>query len=219
MAELENITRASETPSYVTCLDCGLAHHYRPIAAGEIAVCQRCDAVLYRNRPYMAQIALALTVTGLILFVLTNSFPLLGLTTRGLMHEITLIGAGVSFWQQGYPILSVLLMLNIVIFPLFELLAQLWIFLTLQRRWKPDIALFLFRWIHELKPWGMLEVFMLGMLVSVVKLGDVATLILGPALWSFAFLILTMAVTSATIDDFSVWSQLKRCDDIDHANT
>ncbi|WP_020395969.1 paraquat-inducible protein A [Thiolinea disciformis] len=213
MTELEPITRAqTQSPSYVTCTDCGLAHDYRPIAVGEIALCQRCEAVLYRNRPHMVQMALALTLTGLILFILSNAFPLLGLSARGLMQEITLIGAGVAFWQQGYPVLAVLLLLTIVIFPLFELLSQLWILLSLQRHWPPEPAIFLFRWIHELKPWGMLEVFMLGMLVSVVKLGEMATLIVGPALWSFAFLILTMAVTSATLDDFSVWSQLKRCD-------
>ncbi|WGZ92578.1 MAG: paraquat-inducible protein A [Candidatus Thiothrix putei] len=192
----------------IACHDCGQLHRYSPLAPGKTANCTRCGAVLYRNRPDMLDSVLALTLAGLVLFVLTNVFPLLGLRAQGAEQELHLLGASLAFWDQGYPLLAGLIILNIIIFPLFELLTVLVVVLTIRYRWRSSTAIFLFRWMSEFKPWGMLEVFMLGVLVAVVKLGDLATLIVGTAFWSFAGLILTMAAATALLDPFSVWRAL-----------
>ncbi|OQX12132.1 MAG: paraquat-inducible membrane protein A [Thiothrix lacustris] len=192
----------------IACQECGQLHRYRVIASGKTANCSRCGATLYRHRPGMLTSVLALTIAGLILFALTNGFPLLGLRAQGAEQELHLLGASLAFWRQGYPMVAGLIVLNIIVFPLFELLTLLVVVLTVRYRWQPDTAIFLFRWMREFKPWGMLEVFMLGVLVAVVKLGDLATLIVGAAFWSFAGLILTMAAATALLDPFTVWRAL-----------
>ncbi|QQZ27412.1 paraquat-inducible protein A [Thiothrix subterranea] len=197
----------------IACQECGQLHRYHAIAPGKTANCSRCGAVLYRNRPGMLDSVLALTLAGLTLFVLTNVFPLLGLRAQGAEQELHLLGASLAFWDQGYPVVAGLIVLNIIVFPVFELLTLLMVVLTIRYRWKPSMAIFLFRWMREFKPWGMLEVFMLGVLVAVVKLGDLATLIVGAAFWSFAGLILTMTAATALLDPFSVWRALEKNND------
>lgn len=199
----------SELPD-IACPECGQLHRYRPIAAGKTATCTFCGETLYRNRPHMVDKVLALTSAGLLLFVMTNFFPLLGLRAQGQEQEMHLLGASLTFWNQEYRILAGLIVLNIIVFPLFELLALLVVTLTIRNRWESSFAIFLYRWMRELKPWGMLEIFMLGLLVALVKLGDVATLIPGTALWSFAGLIVTMAAASSTLDPFTVWRELDK---------
>lgn len=194
----------------IACQECGQLHRYRPVTLGKVANCRRCDAVLYRNRPDMWDSVLALILAGLLLFVLTNVFPLLGLRAQGAEQELHLLGASLAFWHQGYPVLAGLIVFNIIVFPLFELLTLLLVVLTVRYHWRSRLAIFLFRWMREFKPWGMLEVFMLGVLVAVVKLGDLATLIVGAAFWSFAGLILTMAAATALLDPFSVWRALEQ---------
>lgn len=194
----------------IACPECGQLHRYRPIAPGKTAVCTHCGAVLYSNRARMFESALALTVAGLILFGMTNLFPLIGLRAQGVEQELHLFGASVAFWKQEYQILAMLLVLNIIVFPLFELLSLLVVTLTVRFRWESTLATFLYRWMRELKPWGMLEVFMLGVLVAVVKLGDMATLIVGVSFWSFAGLIVTMAAATAILDPFTVWRELDK---------
>lgn len=201
-------TANTASPEHIACMGCGLLHRYRPIALGKTAVCQRCDAVLYRNRPHMVDTVLALTLAGLILFLITNFFPLLALRAQGTEQELHLLGASLAFWEQDYWIVAGLLLFNLTVFPLLELLTLLVITLTIRLRWQPQLAMTLFRWMREFKPWGMLEVFMLGVLVSVVKLGDMATLILGAAFWSFAALVIVMAAATALLDPFSVWREL-----------
>jgi paraquat-inducible protein A len=194
--------------SCITCQECGQVHRYSPVAVGKVAACQRCGGILYRNRANMLESVLALTLAGLVLFILSNVFPLLGFRAQVGGLELHLLGASVVFWGQGYPLLAMLLVLNTFIFPLFELLSLLVVLLTIRFRWKPSMALFLFHWMQELKPWGMLEVFMLGILVSMVKLNSMATIIVGEAFWSFAGLILVMAAATAALDPFTVWRKL-----------
>lgn len=193
------------------CTHCGQLHHYQAIDNGEEACCARCFSVLYRQRKNMQSASLALIFTGLILFIMTNAFPLIGLRAQGITQELTIWKATTAFWAQDYYWLSALLALNLIIFPLFELLGLLWVLLTIRFTWQPYWAIQIFRWLSEVKPWGMLEVFMLGLLVAVVKLGDIAVLVIGPAFWSFIFLVLSMAALSANLDRFTIWRALRAC--------
>ena len=106
-------------PSNMTCQACGQVHHYRPVATGQVATCRRCNAVLYCNRPRMMETVLALTIAGLVLFSISNFWPLLGLSIQGMEQELHLFGASIAFWNQDYPIVAFLLVLNLVIFPWF----------------------------------------------------------------------------------------------------
>lgn len=193
------------------CTHCGQVNNYQALANGEEACCARCLSVLYRQRISMLDTSLALIVTGLILFVLTNAFPLIGLRAQGVTQELTIWKATAAFWEQDYYWLSALLALNLLIFPVFELLGLAWVLLTIRFKSQPYWAIQIFRWLSELKPWGMLEVFMLGLLVAVVKLGDIAVLVIGPAFWAFIFLVLSMAALTANLDRFTVWQALKAC--------
>ncbi len=198
------------TDQLIACAQCGQLHRYAPIAVGKAAQCVRCNSVLYRNRPHMVETALALTLAGLVLFIPTNFLPLLSLKSQNVEQQIHLVGASLAFWQQEYYALAVLIVINIMLLPLFEMIALLVVMLTVRYHWQSTLAIFLFRWLRELKPWGMLEVFMLGVLVAVVKLGDLATLIIDAAFWSFAGLVVTMAAATATLDPFSIWQQLQQ---------
>ena len=55
----------------------------------------------------------------------------------------------------------------------------------------------------------MSEVFMLGILVAMVKLGDLASIQPGVALYSFGGLILFMAATDASLDEYAIWMRLE----------
>ena len=197
------------TSQQIACSECGQLHRFQSVSIGKTACCARCGAVLYRQRLHMEEITLALTISGLLLYILSNIFPLLGLRAQNVEYELHLLGASVAFWTQGYQLIAILVIFNIIVFPLLELFSLLIVLLTMRFAWKPRLAIVLYRWMRELKPWGMLEVFMLGILVSVVKLGSMATLIIGPAFWSFVGLVVVMAAATATLDPFTVWQRLE----------
>jgi paraquat-inducible protein A len=66
----------------------------------------------------------------------------------------------------------------------------------------------IFRFIQTVQQWALMEVFMLGILVSVVKLSKTATVIPGIALYCFLVLIFVMAATTASLDPRIIWEKL-----------
>ena len=103
---------------------------------------------------------------------------------------------------------SALVVVTTVLGPLFHILALIWVLLPLSAGFRSWGARPVFRWLRRIAPWNMLEVFLLGVLVSIVKLADMAEIVPGIALWSFALLIPAIAATSATLDPHEVWEAL-----------
>ena len=54
-------------------------------------------------------------------------------------------------------------------------------------------------------PWAMIEVFILGILVSLVKLSNLAEVLIGPALWCFGTLMLVLAALATQLDEHALW--------------
>jgi len=140
------------------------------------------------------------------------------MTTQGMLQELTLIKAISAFWQSDLYLISVLLVFNLLILPLLELLIILWVLVTLIYKTLATPAAYLMRWLQTFKPWGMLEIFMLGALVALVKLGDLATLVLGLAFWSFSIQIIVLAALHSVFEPFWVWRALGHLQTQQNAN-
>ena len=65
------------------------------------------------------------------------------------------------------------------------------------------------RWVYGTDTWNMIEVFLLGVLVSLLKLGDIATVTLGVSFWAFAGLIICLAASVSSIDRRDLWDRLE----------
>jgi paraquat-inducible protein A len=81
--------------------------------------------------------------------------------------------------------------------------------------WKiqPQGMAFALRVIKVFRVWGMIEVFLIGVLVTLVKLAVMVVIIPGIALWSFAALtILLVLVMSVSVSE--IWVQVEDCEHI-----
>lgn len=194
----------------VACLQCDLLHRARPLSPGGEARCARCGAHLYgRTRPDANERALALALAACLLLVIANVFPVLGMEARGVHSSTTLLDAVHSLWTDGARAVAVLVFLTTLLVPAIELLALAWVLLALRRGARGGVAVPMLHLIERLKPWGMVEVFMLGVLVSLVKLSHVATIEPGVALFAYGALMALIAACAATFDADAAWAQLE----------
>ena len=195
-------------PSLVACPDCDLLNRLDGPAAATL-LCARCGAVLRRHRPDSIDRTLALVVAALLLFALANSFPFLAMQTGGLVQETTLLSGVHELWRQDLRLLAALVFCTCVLVPAAQLigLGAILLPLRLGRRPPPGAARIL-RLVQAAAPWGMMEVFMLGILVALVKLGHMATIVPGVSVFSFAALIVVMAAALSTLDPALVWARL-----------
>jgi paraquat-inducible protein A len=199
-----------ELTSLIACHECDLLHRVEPLPDGAAARCTRCGAVLYRQKPNSLDRSLALTMAGLIVFVLANAFPLLAFKLQGQVKEATLMTAVRDLYAQGWGEVGLVVFITSVLVPLIYLLGMLYILLPLKFNRVPRHLAEVFRLVRSLQPWGMMEVFMLGILVSVVKLMKMATIVPGISLYCFAVLIFILAGSMASLDPRIIWERLER---------
>ncbi|KPJ90195.1 MAG: hypothetical protein AMJ53_14580 [Gammaproteobacteria bacterium SG8_11] len=192
----------------IACHECDLLQQKVPLPNGAAAQCVRCGAELYRHKTNSLDRTLALTLAGVILFIVANTFPFLSFQMRGNETTTTLISGVKDLYQQDMWGLAILVLLTSILVPLIQLLALLYVLVPLKLNRIPWQLARVFRYLHHLQPWSMMEVFMLGILVSVVKLAGMATIVPGVALWSFAVLIFVLAAAAAALDPHMVWDRL-----------
>ncbi|MGH8444422.1 MAG: paraquat-inducible protein A [Solimonas sp.] len=178
---------------YVVCEHCDAVYARQTLARGERAQCARCGAHLYRNDGSDLYLMLALTLAGLIVFVIANVYPIVTLELQGVASHSTLWGAIHATWNTGVGPIAVLAALTVFFFPLAQLLMFGYLLSALLRGHEPRAFVDLMHALRLMRPWSMVEVFMLGVLVSVVKIAGLASVT--PEVGIFAFGVLTILLT------------------------
>jgi paraquat-inducible protein A len=148
---------------------------------------------------------LALACAALVLLVVANAFPVLGLDVNGQRSDMTVLGAVEKLWQAQMQPVAVLVLLTTIVTPLLEISTILWLALPLWRGRRPLAFVKVIRILKSVRPWAMTEVFMLGMLVAMVKLAHFADLLPGIGIWSFGGLMLLLTGLTTLTEPRELW--------------
>lgn len=195
------------TANLIACPDCDLLQRDTQVEPGGVLRCRRCGAVLYRRTIASVDRTLALCLTAMLLFALANLFPLVELKAQGQSTATTLFQAVRRLYDdRGMFSVAGLVFLTTMLLPALELALMLYILAPLRLGRAPGHLRLALRLAELVRPWGMVEVFMLGVLVSLAKLAHLATVVPGVALWSFAALIPVMAGVAAVFNPREIWA-------------
>ena len=192
----------------IACHECDLLQREVPLAEGDAARCRRCGALLYRCLPESLNHTLAYSLAAVILFVLANAFPIVGLDAQGQHTSTTLLGTVRTLHEQEMTSVALLVFVTTMLMPALELAAMLYLLVPLVRGRLPRGLTAVFRLVQAVRPWGMVEVFLLGTLVSLAKLAHLASLVPDVALWSFAALMLVLAAAAQSFDERVFWARV-----------
>lgn len=177
------------------------------------AACPRCGCVLESHRPAGIQRCLALVVTGLILFIPANYYPVLSMDILGNVQQSTISGGVVALYQGDYGAIALLVLLFAILIPLLRLLILLQIIVTsikvpaVNGRWR-RLSRSLLRLYAHLQEWGMTEIYFLSALVAVIKLADMASAQVGIGLYCFAGLMLCELIITLNLNEHEIWTIL-----------
>ena len=128
----------------------------------------------------------------------------------GLTQDGTLLSTSFALFQADRPLLSIVMLLTTFVFPATTLLGTIYILLQVRNNQINAYTASLFRFLRSTDAWGMLEIFMLAVLVAVVKLGDLADVIYGVSLYAFCLLILSLTLMSHSLNPHDVWNKLRQ---------
>lgn len=193
----------------MACPECDLLHRIGRLPKGETAVCRRCGAFLRRGTRPSLDTPLTITFIALLLFGVANAFPLLVLQLHGSIQLASIPGCVNALVTLGWPWLAAILITTVVLAPPVYLAGLAYVLIQARRRHATRWTMRVFRIVQEFHPWGMTGVFLLGILVSFVKLKEMATVLPGPSIYALAAFTVAMAALVTSLEPATVWDALE----------
>ena len=202
-----------ESAHLIACHECDRVFRRPPPLDGLHVRCSRCASELSganHARPTL-DFTCAMAVAALVTLVIAQCFPIIALNAQGMTSQATLFDAVSSLWMGQMQIVAAVVLFTTTLFPSMELLSLLYVLLPLRAGSVPPGFRYVIRFLQWLRPWGMIEVFMLGVLVTTVKMVSLARVIPGAGLFAFGALTVLLALVSR-FDPRRLWHA---CDEIE----
>jgi len=203
---------AESTVETIACPECDLMQQLPPLPTGAMARCARCGETLVRPRADSLERPLALTIAAAIALVVANTTPLMSLSAAGRDASTTIVGGAVETWLQGSELTAVAVAFCAVIAPAAYLMFLLVVLLAARRSPAPRWVGEMLRSAHMMEPWSMTEVMMLGILVALVKIAQLATVVPGVGMFAQGAFVGLIAAVIVTFDPREVWVRVRWAD-------
>jgi len=210
MTELRFNAEQTDPQGLIACPECDLLIRQTHTGPGVKCFCPRCRCIVSHAKKDTVKRTLILSLTGLILFIPAMILPIMTLDTFGLEQSANIIQGARALFLSGFHMVGIIVMLTAVIIPLLKLLFMFYVSLAIRMGAHPKNLAFTFRVYQRMDEWGMLEICMLGILISIIKLKDLAEISYGTGLFCFAALLIITLVSSVTLDERKYWSLIQR---------
>ncbi len=196
----------------IACPDCDLLQQVPPLTPGGKAACVRCGRVVAKELGGARDRALPLAVTAAVALLVANTYPLMELHVVGRFSSTTIAGGAYEMWTQGQRLTSVLVAFCALIAPVGYLSFVITLLVTARRSSMPRWSGEMLRWLGHLEVWSMLEVVMLGILVALVKIAQLATVNPGIGMYAFGATILLIPAIAVNLDRREMWRRVEWMD-------
>lgn len=196
--------------NYIICHQCSTLHEEVPIEDGSKACCSECGGILYRYDSRLVTHGLALSITGLIFFILANVFPLVQMDILGTEQFITMPKTIISLLDNGFYLVGFLCLFLIVIFPLMIFLINILLFLLLKLERGAKLTKELLILLAHITPWSMADIFFISILVALVKLVAFGQIHIGIAFWALMVFVIIDVYITKRIRLSELWILRKR---------
>jgi paraquat-inducible protein A len=197
MAEKE-VTQNNDLEKYVICPKCNTLHEKVPLPTGQRAVCSNCGKVLYRYDPRYLDRALVLAITGLIIFTLANTFPLISIDFFGNRQETNILGAISQLVSNGFYVVAIGVLFMVFVMPLLVMLDYMLLIILMKRKKNKKLTRDLLVFLSKIIPWNMVDIFAISVLISLVKLSGKVQIHIGVSFWALVlYILIDMYLTKA----------------------
>jgi paraquat-inducible protein A len=219
MILLNDFKQTFEMKTYshlVACEHCDSIYTRAPLVPGQVARCERCDAILYRASRLDVDRWLALTVAAAIVFVMAIVCPVIYISFKGLHNEATLWASAAALAHGPAAPIAVPTAMSIIIVPFLQITLLGWVLLYARFGKRAPGFERAMRMLVALRPWSMVEVCLLGILVAVIKLSGFLQVAPGAGIWATAFLMILLTII-ANRDIHWLWEITEPARSIDEA--
>ncbi|MEO5342562.1 MAG: paraquat-inducible protein A [Gammaproteobacteria bacterium SHHR-1] len=174
------------------------------------AHCQRCGAPLHPRKPDSLARSWAYLLAALVLYLPANLLPVMTVISLGRGEPSTILSGVVLLWHEGMWPLALLIFVASVFVPVLKLIILAYLLLSVQRASlaRPRDRTRLFRLTEFVGRWSMVDIFVVGILVALVQLGEVARIEAGMGASFFAAVVVLTMLAAEAFDPRLIWDRL-----------
>jgi paraquat-inducible protein A len=189
------------------CADCGLVQTLPSVPVGAIAQCVRCGHGLARGPGVGIDMSLAFSVTALLLLLPSTLSPLMSLISFGVQRRSWLPSGVEALWNDGFGPLATVVFLFSIAVPFVYFALMVWVLGAVRLGIAVPLGR-LFRWAGELRPWAMIEVYLVGCCVAYSRLEDIGTVHVDVGGWCLFAAACSVLLAAINLDERAVWNAL-----------
>lgn len=207
------IAPSHAAPRLKACPNCGLLQSAPPPAARMSMSCSRCGSVLSRSTAHSLDESLALYMAALSLLVITASTTMMSVSAAGMQHSAYLLSGPAELLRRDMTSLAIVVVFVTLIAPMLRLTGVIATLLSIRGGAPAPVMGRVFALTERLKPWSMVEVFVFGVFVAYVKLGDLVRITLDPGVYALLALTFVLIWADSSLDSTMVWDRLQPAPD------
>ena len=194
-----------ELDNLIICKKCHTLHEKVPLSENKKAFCSKCDILLYQDNSTTLNKTLALVIAAAISLFVAFKFTIVTINIQGLEQSLTLYGLFMVILEQQQYIVGIMFMFLIVIFPITIIFAMLLLLTLMQFKRGAYLTHRLLILLAHIRPWSMVDIFFISLLVAMVKLFDYAYIELGVSFVALIFTLILDIIISKNISFYELW--------------
>ena len=199
---------AATKPQLRGCPGCGLVQLVPALVPGTTARCARCPTVLRRRSAHLPEHIAALSITAVVLLAIMCSTNLMSVEKAGIRRAANLFSGPEELVRQSMAELAVVVIFLTVVAPSCRLIAMIYVLNRSRKAAPPRHLRRVFSFTEQLRPWSMIEVFVFGVFVAYVKLGDLVTIGLATGVYALMALTVVLVWIDSALDREMIWERL-----------
>lgn len=174
--------------------------------------CECCGATLHSGWDDSIQHTWAWLVTSAMLYLPANFLPITYSRFLGKETESTILGGVVTLWEHGSEPIAVIILIASVLVPLGKMTVLAWLCLSVQQGSNFAVAqkTKLYRVTEYVGRWSMIDVYVVGILVALIQLGNIMTIRPGVAAVAFAAMVMTTMLAAHAFDPRLLWAEVSK---------
>lgn len=206
---MEDLSNNIDTKLFIACQQCDALYDKPKLKQGQSAKCTRCGCTMMERKVDSIERSYFWSLAGILLLVPAILLPIMGVTLAGQYHHASLLDCILVLIERGYYMIAVLVFLFAIAVPVVRLLGSFYITYCFKFNKLKSSLLHFFRAFHHLDNWAMLNVFMLGIVVSMYKLLDDTELSVNMGLLAFILWLISSTMAAAALDQDYIWQTLE----------
>jgi paraquat-inducible protein A len=198
-----------EHAKQIACHECDLLVKLSNLSDGHKAICPRCGYALSSQHINAIERVIAFSISALVFLFLSFMFPFLTFSAQGQERTVTLMQTITVMIADGFTSLAVIVFSSIIVIPLLYLVSIAYSYVSLFRSKLLFGTRGCLKIVGRLKHWSMAEIFLIGIMVSFIKIMSLAEVNLGLSFWSFVLFVFNMTAAVLHIDNHQAWQRFR----------